>query len=121
MSPALSHQLEQAPSRMLVVLVNLQMLDECVDAVGQDGNLNLRRPRVTRVNVVFLDDGALFDFGQSHFFTPIFKIRPGHRWNTGAHARVNCYRKSISYADSREQVGVARVSWRSGALIASPT
>ena len=47
---ALSDKLQKTPARMVIVLVNLEMLCKMVDSVGQKGDLYLRRPSVGFVN-----------------------------------------------------------------------
>jgi hypothetical protein len=39
-TPPLPEQFQQTPTRMLVVLVNLEMFDQLVDPVCQQGDLN---------------------------------------------------------------------------------
>jgi len=41
---------------MVILLVELKMLVEVVDAFGQKRDLNLRGPRVAFVNLIFRDD-----------------------------------------------------------------
>ena len=92
MPPALAHKLEQTTPRVLVLLVDLEMVDERIDAIGQDSDLDLRRPRITGVNVVFLDDGILFKLRESHCLL-LAEMWPEHRWNTEAHVPVRTMTK----------------------------
>jgi hypothetical protein len=62
MTSALSHQLQQPPSGVLIALVNLEMLDQLVDASGQQRDLYLRRPCVAGVKRVVLNDCILLTF-----------------------------------------------------------
>lgn len=55
----LADQQEQPTTRVVVVLVKLQVLSEVEDARGEHGDLNLGRPGVTWVGGVFVDDGFL--------------------------------------------------------------
>src|SRR5579872_5813851 len=48
--PPLAHHLQQAASRVKVVLVNLEMLAQVSDPCGQPGDLNIRRSRVIRMS-----------------------------------------------------------------------
>jgi len=54
--PPLAYQLEQAASRGLVVLVELQVLSEHQDALGQKRYLHFWRSCVLRMDMVFLND-----------------------------------------------------------------
>ena len=47
----------------MVLLVDLQVLVEVVDALGEQSNLNLGRTGVTLVTGLSLDDFALFHLG----------------------------------------------------------
>lgn len=62
MTSALSHQLQQPTSGVLIALVDLEMLDQLVDASGQEGDLYLRRPCVAGVKRVVLNDCILLTF-----------------------------------------------------------
>ena len=64
MSPAaLTDHLVHAQTAVLVVRVHLQVLGELVDALGEDGDLDLRRTGVALVRLVGFDDCGLFSFG----------------------------------------------------------
>ena len=45
---------------MVVLLVDLQVLGQLVDASGQNGDLNLGRTGVSGVSAVGLNNGSLF-------------------------------------------------------------
>ena len=53
---ALADQLEQAAARVFIMCMRLQMLNQGVDALCQQGNLHFRRPGLRFVLVIFLDD-----------------------------------------------------------------
>ena len=53
---AFADQLEQVAARVLIMCMRLQMLNQGVDALCQQGNLNFRRPGIRFVLVIFLDD-----------------------------------------------------------------
>ena len=55
----LAHQLEQAPTRVMILLVRLEMLGEFVDPFGQDRDLDLRRAGIRLVGPEVLDDLSL--------------------------------------------------------------
>ena len=56
---ALADHLEQAAAGVVVLLVDLEVLSELLNARGQDGDLDLRRTGVGRVGAVCLDNGSL--------------------------------------------------------------
>jgi len=56
MSSSLAHQLEQATSGVVVLLVGLEVLGELTDALGEERDLHLGRTGVAVVGAVFLDD-----------------------------------------------------------------
>lgn len=58
---------EQAASRMMILLVNFQMLGELVDPVSQNSDLNLRRTCVAFVSRILLNDLILLFFCHFHF------------------------------------------------------
>lgn len=58
-SAPLAHELEQAATRVVILLVGAEVLGESVDALGQQGHLDLRRSSVGLVNPVCLDGGLL--------------------------------------------------------------
>ena len=62
MPAPLADQLVEAASRMVVVLVHLQVLGQLADPGGQKGNLHLRRTCVTGMNVEFRNNIRLFGF-----------------------------------------------------------
>ncbi len=49
MAAALSHQLQQSPTGMFIMLVGLQVFDELVDPLGQQGHLHFGRAGVVFV------------------------------------------------------------------------
>src|ERR1700745_589654 len=55
----LRNELEQAASRMVVVDVGLEMLGEGGDPLGEDRNLDFRRPGVAGCGGVVFDDFGL--------------------------------------------------------------
>src|SRR5215468_3611476 len=68
-APAQAHHLEKAAPRMIVVLVKLEMLREAVDALGQEGDLHLWRPRVVFFGCVLSND-LLLAFGAERHRKP---------------------------------------------------
>jgi len=61
-APAQAYHLKKAAARMIVVLVELEMLREAIDALGKKCDLHLRRPRVIFLGCV-LPDHLLLAFG----------------------------------------------------------
>lgn len=57
--PALAHDLEQATAGVVVLQVDLEVLGELVDALGQDGDLDLGRSGVGLVTTIAVDDALL--------------------------------------------------------------
>src|ERR1041385_3122165 len=60
-------QLEHAPAAGVVLHVRLEMLAQLVDALGQQGHLDLGRAGVAVVHGVLLDEFRLLVLQQSHF------------------------------------------------------
>ena len=65
---ALRDHLEQAAPRVVIFLVCFEMLREFVDALCEQSDLHLRRPRIPFVGTVFADDSFLHFFGCRHCF-----------------------------------------------------
>ena len=66
---ALTDHLQQAAAGVVVLLVDLQVLGQLVDAGGQNGDLDLGGAGVSGVSAVGLDHGRLFvltDHGKFH-------------------------------------------------------
>ena len=63
---ALTDHLEQALTGVVVLLVDLQVLGELVDALGKDSDLNLGRTGVVCMGLVGFDYSSLLLFGD-HF------------------------------------------------------
>ena len=55
----MAHNLDQAAAGMMILLVDLEMLGEFIDALGEERNLNLRRPCIRRVRAIGLDQSIL--------------------------------------------------------------
>jgi hypothetical protein len=53
---------------VLIVLVCFQVLDELVDAIGQQRDLNLGRAGVVGMNVILLNDLLFFIWTKCHGF-----------------------------------------------------
>jgi hypothetical protein len=56
---SLTYQFQQPSPRMMVFHMGLEMFGQIIDPLAQDGDLNLRRPRIRNMSLVFLDDGLL--------------------------------------------------------------
>lgn len=54
----------------MIVLVCAQVVDESIDALGEERDLYLGRPGVIRVSLEVLYDCLFFLFIQSHVFNP---------------------------------------------------
>lgn len=66
---ALADHLEQAAAGVVVLLVDLEVLSELLNARGQDSDLDLRRTGVGRVGAVCLDNGSLVFLTDHDCFT----------------------------------------------------
>jgi hypothetical protein len=77
----LPHHLQKTPSRMMILLVNLQVLVQIVDPVGQDGYLHLGRTRVPLLCLVIVDDLS-FLFLIDHLLSP-FPNKPPAVYRVG--------------------------------------
>src|SRR5215510_3501310 len=75
--PPLADQHEQAPSRVMVLGVLLEVLGESIDALAQDGDLNLRGSRVPLMRLELLDQVLLLLGGQRHWWASWQSPRPG--------------------------------------------
>lgn len=68
---ALTNHLKKAAARVVVVVVELQVLGEVSNSLGENGDLYLGRACVTLVCCVSLDDFGLYFFVK-HFFHLMF-------------------------------------------------
>ena len=64
---SVADHLGQAATAVVVVMVVLEVLGQIVDAVGQNGDLNLGRTCVTLVDRILLDDCLFFLSGHDVF------------------------------------------------------
>jgi hypothetical protein len=55
-APALSHQLNQSPTGMVVLGMDLKMIRQVTDALAQDGHLDFRRAGVDVMQPVATDN-----------------------------------------------------------------
>ena len=62
MAPTLPHQLEQAATRMFIVLVFLQMVSKLLNSSGQQGYLHLWRTGIVGVPMEILNHCFFFYF-----------------------------------------------------------
>ena len=77
----LAHQLEQATTRVMILLVRLEMLGEFVDPFGQDRDLDLRRAGIRLVGPEVLDDLSLaFSGNQGRCVPSRFSNRIGSQF-----------------------------------------
>src|SRR5215831_6139754 len=65
-TPAQAHHLEKAAPRVIVVFVQLEMLCEPIDALGEECDLHLRRARITLLGCVFSDNLLLAICAERH-------------------------------------------------------
>ena len=72
----LTDELEQTHAAVVVLLVHLQVLGELVDALGEDGDLDLRRTGVGLVGLVVDDDSSLLVLGDHDNTLPFGFTRP---------------------------------------------
>ena len=56
----LTNHKHQATTRMVIALMNLKMLSELGNALGEDGNLNIGGTRVSRMGRVLFNDCLLY-------------------------------------------------------------
>jgi hypothetical protein len=55
----LTYQFQKPSPGMMILCMGLEMFGQIIDPLAQDGDLNLRRPRIGNMSLVFLDDGLL--------------------------------------------------------------
>jgi hypothetical protein len=65
----LTHQLEQTSAGAFIVLVLVQVLNQPIDAVGEQGYLNFRGTRVLFADPVILDNLRLERFVNTHRYS----------------------------------------------------
>ncbi len=71
---ALTDHLEEAATGVVILLVDLEVLCQVVDSLGEKSDLNLGRTCVTLVSSILLHDSSLFFF--QHSFHPFLRLRP---------------------------------------------
>src|SRR5262249_34306830 len=69
--PPLADELEQAPTRVMVLGVHLEVLGQVRDALGQKRNLDLGRAGITLVLLKFLNRVCFPAGGEAHLKTPV--------------------------------------------------
>lgn len=83
MPAPLTNQLVQAPTRMLIMPVKLQVLRKLADPSSKQGDLHLWRTGVTRMNMILTNDLCFFCLCQRH--DPILSRHPkSFIWHTRA-------------------------------------
>jgi hypothetical protein len=90
MATALPNQLEQATTRVFVVFMHLEMLDQLIDPSGQKRNLHFRRAGVCRMNLMLFDYGLLFTLREWHNRSPFLRVKAAIR-STLPHPDVLLY------------------------------
>src|SRR5262245_22535784 len=83
---ALPDELQQPAPRAVILLVDLDVLDELVDAGCDQRDLHLGRPRVALMGRGTLDDLDLFLFGQRHLGAGL--LSRGRPWLPGGTRRI---------------------------------
>src|SRR4030095_13140399 len=101
---ALADHHQKATPRGVVVRVHLEVVVQVQDAAREQRDLNVRRPGITRVYAVFLDDGARRLSGQGH---------PSLHARRGAACRSSSFSLSLFVAPSIAATPLA-LSCRSG-------
>ena len=71
---ALTDHLEEAAAGVMILLVDLEVLCQVVDALGQQRDLNLGRTCIALVSSILLHDSSFFFF--QHSFHPFLRLRP---------------------------------------------
>jgi hypothetical protein len=56
---SLTYQFQQPSPGMMIFGMGFEMFGQIIDPLAQDGDLNLRRPRIRNMSLVLLDDGLL--------------------------------------------------------------
>src|SRR5262249_4754073 len=78
----LPHHAQQTATRRVIALVNLEVLGQVVDLLGEKRDLDLGRPRVPFVLLELADDSLLLLLGERHcdlLLTAGSACLPGHR------------------------------------------
>src|SRR5262245_48859760 len=94
----LTDEHEETATRMMILHVLLEMIREAVDALGQERDLDLGRPRVALVSAKLLDQTLLAFDGKRH-------RRPSNRHTPGSLG-------SHAGAGSKTSCFVSRYGWR---------
>ena len=64
-----SDQTQQTTTGVVILLLDLEVLRQELDATGQEGNLHLRRPGVRRMGLVFLNNIGFSRHQNDSFFS----------------------------------------------------
>ncbi len=67
---AMSNHFQQAAPRMMILLMDLEVLSKIVYAFGEQRDLNLRRTSVAIVSLILLNNSKLLFF--QHYYHPSF-------------------------------------------------
>src|SRR5690606_5810321 len=70
---ALVHHHQKTTTGVIVLVVLLEVLGQVADALGEDRDLDFRRPGIALPLVVVLDDSLLLFGGNRHSFTPRYR------------------------------------------------
>src|SRR5262245_54667991 len=105
----LTDEHEETATRMMILHVLLEMIREAVDALGQERDLDLGRPRVALVSAKLLDQTLLAFDGKRHR-RPSNRHTPGSLGShAGAGSKTSCF---VSRYGSRVSRGRAEVKLR---------
>jgi hypothetical protein len=66
--PPLADQFEKPSARMMVLLVDLEVIREIVDSIAQDGNLNFRGTRILLMKPETINNLSLGIWTQNHVY-----------------------------------------------------
>jgi len=70
--PPLPYQLQEAPTGMVILDMNLEVPGEVVDTLTQQGDLHFRRASIRLMNPELLDDCLPVRLSNSHVFSALY-------------------------------------------------
>src|SRR5260370_4318659 len=93
-APALADEHQETPSGVVILGVLLEVIGEAVDALGEERDLHLGRPRIAFVDAELLDQALLLVDGQWHA-TLLQSPRPGESASTRTGSKKCFYCRQI--------------------------
>lgn len=113
---------QKAASGMMILLMDLQVLGEVSNSLGENGDLYLGRTSVLLVQSVCFDYSCFFFFQQHVLVSPLFKIgAPKRLWDPSAFPPLNLRTGCGDVSLPKSAIPLSEAEWKMGQCIVGYT